>query len=75
MRGYKVAESIEPLNVRLEVACLFHVLEGRLHIGILLGKSLNKLFGSDKRQTLQLNMRQLLGQHKRIGAHFRHVPL
>ena len=75
MCGYKIAEPIEPLDVRLEIACLLHVLEGRLYVGILFCKSLNKLFWPDKRKSFELNMRQLLGEHKRIGAHFCHVSL
>ena len=47
--GNKIAEPVEPLNVRLEIASLFHVFKWRFHIGILFGERLNEFLGSDER--------------------------
>ena len=73
--GNEIAESVEPLDVRLEIASFLHVLERCLHIGILLSERLDKLFRSDERQSFQFNVCQLLRQHQRAGAHLRHVAL
>lgn len=75
LSGDKVAESIEPLDVGFEVAGLLHVLKGRLDVGILLGERLDELFRPDKRQSFQLNVRQLLGQSQWTGTHLRHIRL
>jgi hypothetical protein len=71
----EIAEPVEPLDVRLEVACLLHVFERRLNVGVLLGEGLHEFLGSDERQPLQLDVRQLLRQHQRTGTHFGNVGL
>lgn len=73
--GHKVAESVKPLDVRLKVARFLHISERGFHIGVLLGKGLDKFFRSDKRQPLQFNVCQLLWQHQRTGAHFSYIRL
>ncbi len=75
MGGNEIAEPVEPLDVRLEIASFLHVFERCFHVGVLLGERLHKLFGSNERQSFQLNVCQLLRQHQRAGAYLRHVAL
>ena len=75
LRSYKIAEPVEPLDVRLQVARLLHVLERCFYIGVFFGKRLHELLGADERQPLQFDMRQLLRQHQRTRADLSHVRL
>ena len=75
LRGDEIAEPIEPLNVRFQITRLLHIFKWRFNIRILFSKSLNKFFRPDKREPLQLDVSQLLGQSQWAGTHLRHVSL
>jgi hypothetical protein len=47
--GNEIAEPVEPLDVRLEIASLLHVFERSFHVGILFGESLDEFLGSNER--------------------------
>ena len=73
--GDEIAEPIEPLDVRLKISRLLHVLERRLDLRVLLGEGLDKFLGPDERQPLQFDVGQLLSQLQWRRAHLRHIGL
>lgn len=63
MGRYQVRESIEPLDVGLQVAGLLEVLVARVQV--VLGEGLDELLWAYIREFLQLDVCQLLGHDQR----------
>lgn len=63
------------MNVGFEIFGFLHVFERRVYVWAVFGECLHKLFGPDKRQSLELDESELLTQQRRAGTHFHRIRL